>query len=181
MNIIDSIFQTFYEHGHRSYGERISLLEHMLQSATFAERAGESPLLIAAALLHDYGHFIHGLDEDIADHGIDGKHEEIGANYLAQFFVPAITEPTRLHVAAKRYLCAVDPAYYASLSPASVQSLLLQGGPYNAEEAKAFEKHPFFTDAIKLRRYDEMGKEIGMETPPLEHFRPYVQAGLRTA
>jgi predicted HD phosphohydrolase len=155
------------------------MTEHMLQTAFFAEQNGAKPTLIAAAVLHDYGHLIHGLDEDIADHGVDGQHEEIGAEHLAQFFVPAVTEPARLHVAAKRYLCAVDPAYYASLSEASVQSLALQGGPFTPEEALAFERHPFFQDAIELRRYDEMGKEPEMQTPGLEHYRPYLEASLK--
>jgi len=181
MNIIDEIFENFRLRGHQTYGERVTMLEHMLQTAYFAEQNGAKPTLIAAAVLHDYGHLIHGLDEDIADHGINGQHEEIGAEHLAQFFVPAVTEPIRLHVAAKRYLCAVDPAYYASLSEASVQSLALQGGPFSQAEAAEFEMHPFFQDAIELRRYDELGKEPEMQTPGLEHYRPYLEGGLKNA
>ena len=178
--IIDEIFAAFAERGHRSYGEAVTEQEHMLQSATFAEQRGCKPTLIAAALLHDYGHLLHDLGEEIADQGIDAVHEQIGADFLAQYFAPEVTEPGRLHVAAKRYLCAVDPAYFATLSPASVQSLALQGGPMSADEVAAFEASPFFADAVQLRRFDDLGKVPGMVTPPLEHFRPYLEAGLKT-
>ena len=121
-------------HGDQLYiGEPVSMTEHMLQAAQAAELDGASPTLVAAALLHDFGHLIHDLPEDSAEHGIDTRHKDVGADYLARHFVPAVVEPTRLHVAAKRYLCAVDPAYLANLSPASILSLKLQGGPYTAE------------------------------------------------
>jgi [1-hydroxy-2-(trimethylamino)ethyl]phosphonate dioxygenase len=178
--IIDDIFTAFRTHGHRSYGEAVTQMEHMLQSATFAEQQGSRPTLIAAALLHDFGHLLHDLGEDSADHGIDAVHEQIGADYLAKYFRPEVTEPGRLHVAAKRYLCAVDPAYVATLSPVSVQSLALQGGPMSQAEVEAFEASPHFADAVQLRRFDDLGKEPGMATPDLEHFRPYLAAGLRS-
>lgn len=180
-SIIDHIFAAFRERGHRSYGEAVTESEHMLQSATFAEQAGCEPALIAAALLHDFGHLLHDLGEDIADQGIDAVHEQIGADYLQQYFVPAVTEPGRLHVAAKRYLCAVDPDYLATLSPASVQSLALQGGPMSAGEVRDFEASPHFAAAVQLRRFDDMGKVPGMATPPLEHFRRYLEAGLKAS
>ena len=179
IDIIDHIFKSFRRYGHFEYGERVNMREHMLQTATFAERDGASPTLIAAAVLHDYGHLVHGLPEDIADHGIDGEHEEVGARALEPYFVPAVTEPMRLHVAAKRYLCATDPDYFAALSPASVQSLAVQGGPFSEAEVVEFEQNPHFEAAVRLRRYDEMGKVPGMATPDLEHFRPFLEAGLR--
>jgi phosphonate degradation associated HDIG domain protein len=177
--VIDEIFTTFRQRGHASYGEEVTQMEHMLQTAHFAEQHGARPTLIAAALLHDYGHLVHDLGEAVADQGIDAIHEEIGADYLQQFFIPEVTEPGRLHVAAKRYLCAADPAYLATLSAASVQSLALQGGPMNAGEVKAFESSPYFSDAVQLRRFDDLGKVPGMVTPALEHYRPYLEAGLR--
>jgi phosphonate degradation associated HDIG domain protein len=177
--IIDQIFEAFRLHGHQSYGERVSMREHMLQAAYFAEQDEADPLLIAAALLHDYGHLIHDLPEDIADRGIDAVHEQVGADYLAGYFLPAVTEPGRLHVAAKRYLCAVDPAYFSTLTPASVQSLELQGGPFDEAQVKEFETSPYFKAAVQLRRYDEMGKIPDLQTPDLEHFRPYLEAGLK--
>jgi [1-hydroxy-2-(trimethylamino)ethyl]phosphonate dioxygenase len=178
-NIIDEIFAAFEQRGQQTYGERVNMQEHMLQSAYFAEQAGATPTLIAAALLHDIGHLIHNLGEDIADKGIDAIHEEIGAIYLEKYFVPAIAEPARLHVAAKRYLCAVDSRYLAELSPASVQSLVLQGGPFSPTDVTEFESSLFFADAVQLRRFDDMGKVPAMVTPDLEHYRPYLEIGLR--
>lgn len=177
--IIEQIFAVFRERGGRDYGERVSVLEHSLQTAYAAEQDGASPTLIAAAVLHDYGHLIHDLPEDIADQGIDGMHERLGASFLAAYFVPAVVEPVRLHVAAKRYLCAVDPAYLAGLSPASAQSLALQGGPFNAEEMAAFESSPHFADAVRLRHYDDLGKEPGIRTPDLEHYRAALEGALK--
>jgi [1-hydroxy-2-(trimethylamino)ethyl]phosphonate dioxygenase len=170
-NAIDQIFSTYREKGHRLYGEDVTETQHALQCATFAQRAGEPAAMVAACLIHDYGHLCHDLGEDIADHGIDSAHEELGAKFLKRWFPPEITEPVRLHVAAKRYLCAVDQAYHDELSEASRKSLGLQGGPMNAEETRRFEQHPHFRAAIQLRRYDDMGKEKEMETPDFETFR----------
>jgi len=178
-SIIDQIFAVFRERGGRDYGECVSVLEHSLQTAYAAEQDGASPTLIAAAVLHDYGHLIHELPEDIADQGIDGLHEQLGADFLAANFVPAVVEPVRLHVAAKRYLCAVDPAYLTDLSPASARSLALQGGPFDAAEIAAFESSPHFADAVRLRRYDDLGKEPSMCTPDLEHYRAALEVALK--
>jgi [1-hydroxy-2-(trimethylamino)ethyl]phosphonate dioxygenase len=178
--VIDAIFARFREYGQGVYlGEPVTLTEHMLQTAYAAERDGASPMLIAAAVLHDFGHFVHDLPEDSAEHGVDTVHEEAGAAYLARYFEPAVVEPARLHVAAKRYLCAVDPAYFDALSPASVLSLKLQGGPLDAAGVQAFEALPFAQDAARLRRYDDQGKLPGLVTPDLEHYRPFLEAGLR--
>ncbi len=179
MNIIDKIFQDYIQNGGLEYGERVNIREHCFQTAHFAEEDGADDLMIAAAFLHDYGHLIHGLEEDIADHGIDGMHEEVGAEALAEWFIPAVTEPVRLHVPAKRYLCATDEKYFAELSPASVQSLEVQGGPFNAAECAEFEANPFYKEAIQLRLYDEMGKVPGLKTPDYEHYRPLLTKGLR--
>jgi len=179
-DIIDEIFEAFAAHGDQLYiGEPVSMTEHMLQAAQAAEQDGAGPTLVAAALLHDFGHLIHDLPEDSAEHGIDTRHEEVGAAYLARYFVPAVVEPTRMHVAAKRYLCAVDPAYLGQLSPASILSLKLQGGPYTAEQARAFEALPFAAEAARLRRYDDAAKIAGGQTPNLEHYRPSLAAGLK--
>jgi phosphonate degradation associated HDIG domain protein len=177
--IVEEIFDTFRRLGYRDYGEQVTVLEHSLQAAAAAEDEGAHSTLIAAAVLHDYGHLIHGLPEDVADHGIDGLHEEVGAAYLARWFVPAVTEPVRLHVAAKRYRCARDIAYRETLSTASAQSLALQGGPFSDAEATEFEVSPFFADSIRLRRYDDIAKVPGSPTPDLEHFRSFIELGLR--
>jgi phosphonate degradation associated HDIG domain protein len=178
--LIDEIFRVFREYGAEQYlGEQVSMTEHMLQSAYAAEQEGAPARLVAAALLHDYGHFIHDLDADAADHGIDTRHEEVGYAFLAEHFGPEVAEPIRLHVAAKRYLCATDPSYLAELSPASLHSLSLQGGPYSAPEAAAFEASPFAADAVRLRRWDDVGKVAGLETPDLEHYRATLEAARR--
>ncbi len=124
------------------------------------------------------GHLLHDLPEDCAQAGIDDAHEVRGARWLEQHFVPAVTEPVRLHVPAKRYLCATDPAYLNQLSEASVLSLKLQGGPFTAEEVAAFRRHPHAETAVALRRHDEQAKIKGLSTPGLEHFRPYLEAAL---
>lgn len=180
-NIIDEIFGAFKKHGDELYegGEQVTQQQHALQTAHAAERDGASETLIAAAILHDYGHLVHDLPQEVVARGIDDKHEELVAALLEPYFVPAVTEPARLHVPAKRYLCAVEPSYFGKLSPVSVRSLELQGGPLTEEEVKAFETLPHYADAVRLRRYDEMGKEPNAVTPDLAYYRPFLEAGLR--
>src|SRR5262245_61942543 len=108
MSVIDRLFALFHERGVGAYfGEAVTETEHALQCACLAEQAGAAPELVAAALLHDVGHLMHGLGEDVADRGIDGRHEAVGAAWLGRHFGPTVAVPVRLHVAAKRYLCAV--------------------------------------------------------------------------
>lgn len=175
--LIDEIFRTFHERGEGAYlGEPVSIAEHSLQSAHLAEQDGAPASLVAAALLHDYGHLIHDLPDDSVDHGVDTAHEDVAHRFLRQHFGPEVVEPVRMHVAAKRYLCAVDPLYVAELSPASVLSLRLQGGPYAAHEVTEFDALPHARDAVRLRRYDDAAKVAGAATPSLEHFRPALEA-----
>ena len=134
-----------------------------------------SDTLVVAALLHDIGHLLHGLPEHIADKGIDGRHEAVGEAWLVPQAGPAVTEPLRLHVAAKRYLCAVDSDYMALLSPASIKSLRLQGGPYTDDEVEAFEKNPHYQDAVRLRRWDDQAKVAGLDVPDLAHYRSVLE------
>ncbi len=160
----------------------INQQQHALQAAWLAERQGKGDALVVAALLHDIGHMVHDLGENPADAGIDDRHEELGHAWLEQYFGPEVTTPVRLHVAAKRYLCAVEGDYFAKLSADSVKSLALQGGPMSAEEVAAFEAVAFCQDAVQLRRYDEQAKVKGLETPPVSHFMPAVARCLgRTA
>jgi phosphonate degradation associated HDIG domain protein len=156
-------------------GEAVSQLEHALQAATFAEREASPPALVVAALLHDVGHLLHGLPEDVAAQGLDDRHEALATAWLSKRFGPAVVEPVGMHVAAKRYLCAVDREYARQLSPASQQSLRVQGGPMTADEAGAFEHRPHFADAVRLRKWDDAAKVVGLQTPPLEHFASYIQ------
>ena len=122
----------------RRYGlSAINQLQHALQAAALAEADGAPPATVLASLLHDVGHMIHHLGEDPAARGVDDVHEELGARWLAERFGPEVSEPVRLHVAAKRYLCAVESDYFGKLSPDSVRSLGLQGGPMSADEVEA--------------------------------------------
>jgi phosphonate degradation associated HDIG domain protein len=178
---LEDVLKTYREHGHRAYGESVTELQHALQSATFAEQAGEPPVVVAGALLHDYGHLCHNLGEDIADHGVDAHHERLGASLLKDLFVDEIVDAGRLHVAAKRYLCWKEPSYHESLSEASQQSLKLQGGPMTDAEAHEFEREPHHGLAVRVRRYDDMGKEPEMSTPNLDSFRPLLEGFLRAS
>lgn len=159
----------------RAYGlSAVNQQQHALQSAALAEQQGEPPALIVAALVHDIGHMVHDLGEDPASHGVDDRHEELGARWLAARFGADVVEPVRLHVPAKRYLCAVDPGYFARLSPDSVRSLVLQGGPMSADEVRAFESLPHAQAAVRLRRIDETAKDPVAKTPSVDHFMRYV-------
>jgi [1-hydroxy-2-(trimethylamino)ethyl]phosphonate dioxygenase len=182
MSLADEIFTLFVERGDEAYfGEPVSQTEHALQAAFLAEQAGVSDALTVAALLHDIGHLIHGQSEDIAERGVDARHEEAGEVWLSHRVGPEITEPVKLHVAAKRYLCAVEPDYLAQLSPASVQSLALQGGPFGPEEQRQFEANPYYREAVLLRRWDDEAKIAGLATPPLEHYRERIERVARVA
>jgi phosphonate degradation associated HDIG domain protein len=171
MSVIDAILALYARRGGATYGEGVTQSEHALQAAMLAEQEGAPPELIAAALLHDIGHLLHDLPEDIAEQGVDTRHESLASAWLSQHFGPAVTEPVRLHVAAKRYLCAVRPGYFEALSQASKLSLTLQGGPMSDAEAASFLALERSADAIRLRRWDEAAKQAGRRTPPFHYFR----------
>ena len=180
MDIVPEIFGNLARKGDAMYGgEAVTQLQHALQCATLARAEGVSPDLVVAALLHDYGHLINDDDAEAAAKGRDQFHEEIAADYLARFFPPSVTEPIRMHVPAKRYLCAVEGDYFDSLSPASVHSLAVQGGPFDNGEAKAFIARDFAEDAVRLRRWDDLAKDPAMETAPLNSFREEVSRVVR--
>ena len=161
----------YAERANLRYGlEDISQLQHALQSAALAEAGGEAPALVLAALLHDVGHMIHKLGENPAEQGVDDRHEILGAKWLGKRLPPSVSEPVRLHVEAKRYLCAVDPDYFGKLAPDSVLSLKLQGGPMSEGDTEAFRGLPFAEDALRLRRIDEAAKDPLAVTPPVSHF-----------
>jgi phosphonate degradation associated HDIG domain protein len=166
--------------GGRRYGlHEISQRAHALQTALLAEQAGADAALVAAALLHDIGHMVHDLGEDAAEAGVDDRHEVLGHAFLVRYFGPAVTEPVRLHVAAKRYLCAVEPEYRDRLSADSVLSLRLQGGPMSPSEAAIFRAGPHAAAAVRLRRFDEAAKVPELPTPEVAHFVPALRAVLR--
>jgi phosphonate degradation associated HDIG domain protein len=163
--------ELFEGRGRARYGlEAISQLAHALQTADLAERQGERPAMVLAALLHDVGHMIHAMGENPAADGRDDHHEALGAKWLAKRLVPGVSEPVRLHVAAKRYLCATEPGYAARLAPDSILSLSLQGGPMTADEALAFRDIPFADDAVRLRKLDDAAKDPEAVTRPIAHF-----------
>jgi phosphonate degradation associated HDIG domain protein len=174
--VVGEIARLFDERGSSQYGgEGVTQLEHALQAAALAEASGADAADIVAALLHDVGHLLHDLPEDAPDDGIDDVHERLAFEWLGDYFGPEVTEPVRMHVDAKRYLCTVEPAYQGSLSAPSLQSLMLQGGPYTVGQARQFEQSPFFARAVRVRRWDDLAKVAALETPSLGHFLQYVE------
>lgn len=176
-DVIDFLLDLFAARGAEEYmGEKVSMAQHMEQSAACAVKDGAPDSLVAAALLHDVGHFVTDLPIESLANGIDNSHEEVCADYLAPFYPPAVTEPIRLHVAAKRYLCATDAAYLHRLSDASINSLMVQGGPMNAAEIESFEANPYHRDAIRLRHYDDDGKVAGLDIRPIGEYRQLLES-----
>jgi len=168
MTGIETIAELFAGPGARDYlGEAVTIGEHMRQAGALAEAAGAAAPLVAAALLHDVGHLRRETD---ARHGVGG------AQWLSQWFGPAVTEPVRLHVAAKRYLCATEPGYFARLSAESVRTLALQGGPMTPEQAAAFAALPYARDAVAVRRWDDEAKDPSAAPPEFGHFEVLLRA-----
>jgi phosphonate degradation associated HDIG domain protein len=181
MSVTDHIVGIYAARGAGAYfGEQVSMLEHALQSAHFARLDGADDTLVLAALLHDIGHLLAERPASIGDWTEDARHEESGAAWLARHFDTALCEPVRLHVPAKRYLCATDPGYLARLSPASVHTLQLQGGPMSAGEVAHFERERFAQQAVRVRRWDDQGKVAGLETATLAEYVPLMNRAARS-
>jgi phosphonate degradation associated HDIG domain protein len=181
-DIIALIADIFARRGAEAYaGEDLTVAEHMLQTACLAQAEGAPDTLVAAALLHDIGHFTSEFGEYSPQDTEDKHHDESGAQVLDGFFPPAVTHCVRLHVAAKRYLCATDASYHDRLSPASRHSLLLQGGPMTGVEVAAFRQLAFYQQAVRLRRWDDSGKITGIQTMPFASFSPLLQRVLDAA
>ena len=179
-NIVEFIAEIFERRGAESYlGEPVTMSEHMLQGAWLAEQDAAPEELVAAALLHDIGHYTSEFGTYSPDDVEDKHHDEAGGEVLAPFFPPVIVECVRLHVAAKRYLCAVDPTYFSRLSPASVHTLSLQGGPMSADEVADFRKNPFHEEAVRVRIWDEGGKVANMKTRAFRDYMPLLQRVVR--
>lgn len=169
----DIIFQLFAKNGHSDYGsEPVNQLEHALQAAFIAERQFEEDYFVLACLLHDIGHILHEFPDNAPTFGVDDFHENLGNEFLKRLFPLFITEPIRLHVEAKRYLCGKNSEYFEILSEASKTSLNLQGGKMNSSEISKFEKNPFFIDAIKLRLIDDKAKIKGLKTKKIDDYLP---------
>ena len=179
-DIIDRLSEIFTRHGARSYqGGGVSITEHMLQTAAAAEGASCTPGVVAAALLHDVGHFITDFArlEDDPKHAsmleakVDRHHENAGARMLQPYFSAEVVEPIRLHVQAKRYLSAIEKDYVKTLAPQALHTLGLQGGPMSPHDVAAFEENPYCRTAAMLRRWDDAAVVPGLKTPDFEHYR----------
>ncbi len=174
--IVDYLAGIFVRRGAESYlGEPVTMSEHMLQSAMAAERAHASDELIVAALLHDIGHYSNEIPEHLLMQGTNNHHDEAGATFLAAFFPPAITEPIRNHVAAKRYLCSVDSSYERKLSEASQYTLKIQGGLLSPAKIQAFESNGYLQQSIDLRGWDDQGKDPNIVCSDFEHYRSLIE------
>ena len=175
LSSVDRVFEVLATGGGTAYfGEPVSVLEHSLEAASIIWGHNGPESLVAAALLHDLGHLLHLEGEDAAQRGLDTQHEELAALALAGHLPASVLDPIRMHVAAKRYLCFAEPEYMQGLSPASIESLRLQGGPMAAEEAKHFLATPHARDAVELRRADDAAKIAGLEVPGLATYRELV-------
>ena len=177
MNIIDQIISSYSNNKSLYIGEKVTIAEHMIQTAMLAEKTNCSSSLICSSLLHDYGHFILKNPDDLVNKNKDGKHEDVGCKFLKKYFIKDVVEPIKYHVKAKRYLVR-DVKYYQVLSEASKVSLKLQGGIMDNKEAKEFEGNEFFEDSIKLRKFDEGAKKTDLKIKSISEYKNLLSSKL---
>ena len=177
MQIVEDIILNFTNNKSLYIGEKITMSEHMIQTAMLAENAKCNEDLICSCLLHDYGHFILENPDELVKDNLDGKHEDIGYKYLKKVFKKEIVEPIRYHVIAKRYL-AKDKKYFDLLSEASKISLTLQGGVLNNKESSKFEKQDYFKSYILLRKFDEAAKKTDLKMKSIQDFKKLLTSKL---
>ncbi len=177
MDITEKIISNFKNNKSLYIGEKITIAEHMIQSAMMAEKSKSKDNLVCSCLLHDYGHFILDDPDELVKKNQDGKHEDIGYEYLKNFFKKEVVEPIKYHVLAKRYL-ARNKKYYNRLSGASITSLNLQGGLLNSKEAKLFEEEKFFKESIKLRKFDEAAKKVDIKIKDISEYKNLLKTSL---
>ncbi|MFT5502862.1 MAG: putative HD phosphohydrolase [Gammaproteobacteria bacterium] len=176
LDIVALIEDIFHRRGAESYlGEAITMSQHMLQAAARAERDNRDDEVVAAALLHDIGHYTNEFPEDALEQDMDNFHQNAGARVLEGYFSKRIVDCVKFHVDAKRYLCSTREGYYEDLSDASKHSLALQGGPYNEQEVEEFAKQDFLDDILTVRICDDLGKDASLVTPDFAHFRPLLE------
>ena len=171
--IIEKIIKKYQTNKDFYLGEKVTIAEHMIQTAMLAEKNNSPQSLICACLLHDIGHFIIKDPDQLVSKSVDGKHEDIAFNFLKNYFKPEVTEPIKLHVNAKRYLCR-EKSYYNLLSKASKISLELQGGKMNNDEAQKFVLLKHHKDAITLRKYDDEGKIPNMKIKNINDYKELI-------
>jgi len=176
-HIVDKIINNYQTKKKFYIGEKVTISDHMIQTAMLAEKNHSPKSLICACLLHDYGHFVIEDPDLLVLKSLDGKHENVGFNFLKDYFKPEVTEPIKLHVQAKRYLCK-NKSYYDLLSEPSKISLELQGGVMNDEEAKKFTSLKFYKDAIILRKYDDDGKIPNIKMKKIDEYRNLITSQL---
>ena len=170
MHIIDQIISNYLNNKSLYIGEKVTMSEHMIQTAMLAEETSCSNNLICSSLLHDYGHFILENPDDLVNKNKDGKHEDVGYEFLKKYFIKDVLGPLKYHVKAKKYL-AREEKYYKLLSEASKISLKLQGGVMSNEEAEKFESNEFFENSIKLRKFDEIAKKSGLKIKSINEYK----------
>ena len=170
MNIVNQIISNYLTNKSLYIGEKVTISEHMIQTAMLAEKTNSASSLVCSSLLHDYGHFILKNPDDLVDKNKDGKHEDVGYNFLKKYFIKDVIGPIKYHVKAKKYL-ARDSKYYTLLSEASKISLKLQGGIMNDKDAKKFESNEFFKNSIKLRKFDEIAKKTGIKIKSINEYK----------
>jgi len=177
MHILDKIISNFKNNKSLYIGEKLTMSEHMIQSAMLAEKAKCNDNLVCSCLLHDYGHFIIEDPYSLVNNNKDGEHEAIGYEYLKKFFNKEIVEPIKYHVLAKRYL-ARNKKYFNFLSEASKISLKLQGGILNNDESKEFKKKKYFKNSILVRKFDEAAKKTNIKMKSIDNYKSLLESKL---
>ena len=177
MKIIDQIIFNYLNNKSLYIGEKVTMSEHMIQTAMLAEKNNFTSSLVCSSLLHDYGHFILQNPDNLIANNKDGRHEFVGYKFLKKYFIKDVLGPIKYHVEAKRYL-AREEKYYKSLSEASKISLKLQGGVMNEEESKKFEINEFFENSIKLRKLDEVAKKTGLKVKSINAYKKLLSSNL---
>jgi len=177
MNIVNEIINKYKTNNNLYIGEKVTISNHMIQTAMLAEKDNSPNSLVCACLLHDYGHLIIENPDLLVSKLLDGKHEYLAFKFLRNYFKPEVVEPIKLHVEAKRYLCR-DNSYFNLLSEASKISLKLQGGIMNDEETKKFTSLKFHDEAIKLRKYDDVGKVPNLKIKKIDYYRDLINSQL---